>query len=490
MHSARLLIMKIIMVLVVTICMYSGSVLNTSYVSADTASDVVEQGLPLLQKGATMALSQQTVTSAATQAKIAELTTLLQQLMTMYTQLLKKQSETIEIVTPNGNEKLEIGKPYVVTWKPYNTSMKVNLLENVNAYLLDRNGDRVGKLINQGTNSFTTDFTIDDYTTDEDYIHYAVPGWYFVEVMNHKEYKKDRSNKLFELLPLEVDIKMSDSDGAVKLYDNQPVSVSISARNGLSSFKSCTLTGVRSAVEGSPTIVVDASKTTINGYAYAPVSGGVSAISITCIKTDGTSVMDKIQVTPVKEAPSLKIISPNGGEMVSTDGTVRAIVWKQLGLSSVSLALYKNGQFVKWIVENLEQVPYIESHEYNWKPSSDEAVGSALGAVYKIYITGKRVDGMGYLSDTSDLSFRFISNIPAPTVTVTADKTTVNAGETATITWSSTDATSCSLVNTAQTGLQGSYTTAKIYMNTYYTVSCTSGSGKVTQQSITISVKK
>jgi hypothetical protein len=74
-----------------------------------------------------------------------------------------------------------------------------------------------------------------------------------------------------------------------------------------------------------------------------------------------------------------------------------------------------------------------------------------------------------------------VDAIAKPVVTVTASPLTVNYGGSSTIKWTSSNATSCSMVR-SDTGeeisvsLSGSYNTGSLTKNTYFTVSCDSGS--------------
>ncbi len=65
-----------------------------------------------------------------------------------------------------------------------------------------------------------------------------------------------------------------------------------------------------------------------------------------------------------------------------------------------------------------------------------------------------------------------------PTVSVTASPSTVNSGETSTISWTSTNANTCNAGAGNGTGTTGSFTTKPITKNTSYTVTCTGDSGE------------
>ncbi|MEK7538952.1 MAG: peptidoglycan-binding protein [Patescibacteria group bacterium] len=77
---------------------------------------------------------------------------------------------------------------------------------------------------------------------------------------------------------------------------------------------------------------------------------------------------------------------------------------------------------------------------------------------------------------------------PAPTLTLSASPTTVSSGSSSTLTWSSTNATSCSLSGVPSvTGISGTATISNITSTGTYSMMCTGSGGSVTQ-SVTITV--
>jgi hypothetical protein len=75
-----------------------------------------------------------------------------------------------------------------------------------------------------------------------------------------------------------------------------------------------------------------------------------------------------------------------------------------------------------------------------------------------------------------------------PTVTLTADKTNINSGESTTIRWSSIEATSCNAKpNSDNIGESGSFETGPLTTSKSYTVTCT-GAGGVSSDSISVVV--
>jgi len=79
------------------------------------------------------------------------------------------------------------------------------------------------------------------------------------------------------------------------------------------------------------------------------------------------------------------------------------------------------------------------------------------------------------------------ASVLAPTVVVFAAPSTITEGTSTTITWSSTDSTSCSSPGGGGTGVTGSFGTPALASNTTYTVTCT-GPGGSKSASTTVTV--
>lgn len=70
-----------------------------------------------------------------------------------------------------------------------------------------------------------------------------------------------------------------------------------------------------------------------------------------------------------------------------------------------------------------------------------------------------------------------VTTNPAPTVTLNANPSSITSGQNSTLTWSSTNATSCSAPWTTQTGVSGSQSVSPT-STTSYTVTCTGAGGQ------------
>jgi len=81
-------------------------------------------------------------------------------------------------------------------------------------------------------------------------------------------------------------------------------------------------------------------------------------------------------------------------------------------------------------------------------------------------------------------------NNPLPTVTLSATPTSVTSGTTATLTWSSTNSTSCTASNgwTGAKATAGTQVTSALTTATTYTLTCTGAGGTTAPQSVTIMV--
>jgi len=197
------------------------------------------------------------------------------------------------------------------------------------------------------------------------------------------------------------------------------------------------------------------------------------------------------------ELPSITVTAPNGGELIpiSQNYTIR---WSQTGINHMSIALYQDDKWVSWINKNVGS-DGVAAGEYSWGPSTpmDPIAQATLGKVFKIYITGQKADGSGYVDDKSDAPFGFVSSAQtvAPTLTLTASPSTVTAGQSSTLTWSSTNATSCAAY---ENGSPAQYNPEKVLFNDSstqafyetktYTFTCKGPGGSVTK-SVTVNVQ-
>lgn len=323
-------------------------------------------------------------------------------------------SSGITVTAPNGGEQWEIGQLNTITWSPYQYNPDINPAKDVDVYLVDMNGYQVdGKVMDSGKASLHTYFNLGNYD------NYAQPGQYYVRVTNRVTGATDKSNAPFTLLPRGVDIKVDGSDGPVSLTDNQLITVSIKTGTN---FSSCTLNGIRANPGGNPSIflgqAVAGGSSTSQGYAFAPAGGGYTAVTATCYKADGSARGDSVQVNIAGTQASVRVVSPNGGESYNRDQQM-VVNFTSAGLTTYSLALYKNDTWKAWLIKDAQThttqalpgtFSFIPSGTLNGLGEADNA-----GAIWKIYLTGQKADGSGYVDDKSDAPFSFTASAPTPT---------------------------------------------------------------------------
>ena len=125
-----------------------------------------------------------------------------------------------------------------------------------------------------------------------------------------------------------------------------------------------------------------------------------------------------------------------------------------------------------------------------WSGSKATGGSQSTGALtasttYTLSCTG--VGGTGQRS--ASVTVNAVPPPPAPTVTISANPTSIASGATSTLTWSSTNATSCTASGgwSGTKALSGTQTTGALAASTTYTLSCT-GVGGTIAQSATVTV--
>lgn len=328
----------------------------------------------------------------------------------------------IRVTAPNGGEQWESGVLNTVTWTPYQYNPDINPARDVTAYLEKKNTDgsfkTLGKVQESGKASIHwITGELNSATGGGSYV--PVGDGYYVRVVNNVTGATDRSDAPFTILPKPIRLLVNGSADLVAIPNvDQKITISWTTNPGVST---CQLSGLK----GIPFSKVQPSNGSITGLpeytVLKPEDGGGIAygIKMQCVRmVNGTPVQIseyarfRIDSIPTKTA-SLQIISPNGGEKWTTSDT-HTITWKQSGLSSASVALYKDEKWNQWINKNALQGSNIDGKQsLSWMPK-DNLAGS--GSVYKIYITGQKTDGSGYIDDKSDATFSLIPfQTPKPT---------------------------------------------------------------------------
>ena len=121
-----------------------------------------------------------------------------------------------------------------------------------------------------------------------------------------------------------------------------------------------------------------------------------------------------------------------------------------------------------------------------WSGSKATSGSQSTGAIntastYTLSCTGN--------GGTTDASVTVNIGTPAPTVDLTASPTSVNAGETSALSWTTNNATTCTASGAwaGSKGTSGSQTTAAITANSTFTLTC-NGAGGTGQDSATVSI--
>jgi chitodextrinase len=306
----------------------------------------------------------------------------------------------ITLTAPNGGEQWEVGTMNTITWTPYSYSADLDPAKDVNpsrdvtAYL-EGLGDVARKIIPSGKASIHWETEID---MGNGVPTMATPGVYYIRIVNNKTGASDRSDLPFTLTPKSVDLKVNGSDGPVTVDVNQPVSVSWTTTNVMS----CELYNAYP------------DQTRLTQVGAVPLSGTRtvylhpnSGPTLYCSKSDGSARYDAVQINVQSYPASVKIMTPNGGEQLDPAKQME-IYYTYSGLKSVSVGLY-------WIVKDaLTNVAQTTTGITSWIPSMAlqglDAADNA-GAIFKIYITGQKADGTGYVDDKSDAPFSFIPQV-------------------------------------------------------------------------------
>lgn len=352
----------------------------------------------------------------------------------------------ITVTAPNGGEQWEVGKLNTVTWSPYGYSPDTNPANQVSVYLERLDGTRVGKIMDTGKASLHTYLNINDYQT------WAQPGQYYVRVVNNVTGAQDRSDAPFTIMARSVDLKINGSDGPVTVTDNQAINLSWVNRNYTFPI-GCTLSGVRRISGGAMESISVTANSSGTYYAYAPVMGGYTSVGLSCV--DGAKGLTHTDYASVVSGgttnvpASTRITSPNGGESIDPTSNQWNIKTVISGVQMFSLGLYKNDQWHAWLFKDVSTAgrptsnfEWIHGHSAPMNISGINATGDNGGAIWKMYVTGLKSDGTGYVDDKSDAPFSFSgATTQALSCTLISDKTQYAFGGNIVFSWTSTNAT-------------------------------------------------
>jgi hypothetical protein len=329
------------------------------------------------------------------------------------------QTGSIRVIVPNGGEQWATGILNTVTWAPYQYSPDVNPARDVTAYLEqcpfgvaggnEKYCSVVGKVQESGKASIH--WITGELNSLTEGGKYAPPGQYYIRVVNSVTGASDRSDAPFTVLPRAIDLKVNGSDGPLTVQNTTDVAtVSWTSTVPVSS---CQLWGLKNQPSGSTVQPNGSVSGLVNFYAQS------ATVNIQCqtVNASGqmTQVGDWVNLTAnVFPQAALKVLTPNGGETLDPHAALNT-KFQYSGLSSYSLALYKNDQWLMWLAKDnsLSQGTDIQEHSWQTPGSAIPTLGTGdnAGAKFKMYVTGQKSDGTGYLEDKSDTPFAFTSAV-------------------------------------------------------------------------------
>lgn len=391
----------------------------------------------------------------------------------------------ITVTAPNGGEQWEIGQLNTITWAPYGYNPDVNPARDVSVYLERSRGNgtyiTLGKVMDTGKASLHTYFNIDSHDK------WAEPdSAYVIRVVNNKTGATDRSDGTFRLLPRAADLKVDGSDGPITLTDKQKITVSWKTDWSSIGPIQCSISGVRSSLDTNAAglTALPPSGTREVYYNGDPYYG--TSVGLVCERV-GTDLKrsDYVGVNLQTVIASAQVVSPNGGESIQL-GTGTSLRFNVQGLTSLSVALYRNDQWLKWIHKDITAMEGAQSAP--WIPQVSEVSPGDIGQkIFKIYITGQKADGTGYVDDKSDAPFSFVAPSPSgpvPTISAYASPAgTLPYGGSTTVYWSAQNATSCSFykgdvfMSTLHAITASAFDTGALYADTTYSIKCSNSNG-------------
>lgn len=337
----------------------------------------------------------------------------------------------ITVTAPNGGEEWEAETMNTITWAPYGYNPDINPSRDVMGYLMtDPSGADayvVGEIVPSGKASIHWEGLVRNVKQGD---FSAPPGKYWIKIINKKTGASDTSDASFTITPKSVDLKLAESDGPISLGAGGAVA----ARWTSTGATSCELHNA--VLQSNPNLYP--AQLSTSGSAIIIPSQHVGAVTIMCTKEDGTRVFDSVTINIAPTAASVGITSPNGGEQIQWNQPMN-IRWTQQGLRSASIALYRNDQWYSWIRKNVTDESFestnagVDTFAYSWNPQiADVEVGKNI---YKIYITGQKADGSGYVDDKSDAPFSFTRGSGPTKISAAVSPKVAIAGSVVTLRW-------------------------------------------------------
>ncbi len=181
--------------------------------------------------------------------------------------------------------------------------------------------------------------------------------------------------------------------------------------------------------------------------------------------------------------PSLKIVSPNGGETYKSGSSIPTTWSVNYDSSNITVYVYSPTRGNVFISPTVKSE--IGKTNYSIPPEAFNPAGE-----YKITLCDNTIETSGKnLCDSSDNYFTVLPSVPtaAPTVSLTASPTNVTSGQAVVLTLHSTNTSSCGGTNVSEGKTIG---TNIVYptQTTTYTVKCLGNDGTSVSQSVTVNV--
>lgn len=313
------------------------------------------------------------------------------------------EKPSITVLSPNGGETWQLKSTHTILWTPYSYDMmdQINSASDVTAYLekmVNNNFVAVGKVIPAGKASIHWDGEIDKPG------NYAEAGDYYIRVLNNKTGAWDRSDNSFKLVPygtIKADLKVNGSNGPITIPEGgatYPVSWASNAETCDIHYYTANLLTTED-LRGLPSSGERMMKFVPNTSPYD------NYISLWCVAKSPIEGSASDQIT-IPASSAVIVFHPNGGEIINRQ-TSYTIQWDYSKIDKISIALYKDDKFFKWIVSDYPLSVDQRLGTYTWMPSATISSGEIGNNVFKIYIIGYKPGG-GTVEDKSDAPFSIV----------------------------------------------------------------------------------
>lgn len=184
-----------------------------------------------------------------------------------------------------------------------------------------------------------------------------------------------------------------------------------------------------------------------------PISSNVT-FSVTCRNSSGNTASDNVTYRYVPPAPPVPSLSVWASPAVVTSGGGTSVFWSASNVTGNTCVL--TGDTMGWIAGGL--------------PASGSYWVSGIWSSTRFAVMCTNASGSGSGSVN-------VAVVTSPSVWVSASPVTVSSGGSATITWSSSGATSCAVSPTGWSGTSGSRTVSGLMTTTSYSVTCNGPGG-------------